>query len=253
MATRSRGGAAKKPSAKKPKVDPAVARAKRKQKAQQKRVEQLLEHEQVLWDGGQLVVAGLDEVGAGPLAGPVTAACVVLDPATARLLLGVDDSKKVPAAEREVLAELIKAHAKAWAVASASVAEIEAINILQASLLAMKRALEAVIAQLGAVDHLLIDARKLAHPLPQTPLIKGDSRSLSIAAASILAKVDRDREMTASAATYPGYGFERHKGYGTEDHLAAVKKHGVTPIHRRTFEPIRSMLVQPSLFDRAHT
>ncbi|MCK6545816.1 ribonuclease HII [Myxococcota bacterium] len=249
MATRAtKRASAKKPRAK-AKADPAVARAKKRAKAQQKRLDQLLSVEREHWAAGRLVIAGLDEVGAGPLAGPVTAACVVLDPDKVDLLLGVDDSKKVPAEERELLADLIKSSAHAWAVASASVAEIDEINILQAALLAMKRALADVAAQLGAIDHLLIDARKLDVPYAQTPIIKGDATSLSIAAASILAKVARDAEMAAYGAKFPGYGFERHKGYATEEHLEALRVQGVSPIHRRTFAPISTMLTQLSLFD----
>lgn len=229
--------------------DLARARKKRKERAQKKRLAQLLEFERPLWDSGARAVAGLDEAGSGPLAGPVVAACVVLDPDRTDIMLGVDDSKKLTAGEREALAIVIRSNARAWAVASASVEEIDRINILQAGLLAMRRALETVCLKLGAVDHLLIDARKLESPYPQTPIVKGDSKSLSIAAASVLAKVDRDQTMNQAAALYPQYGFDKHKGYATEDHIAAVRTHGVTPLHRRSFEPITTIVTQIPLFD----
>lgn len=209
----------------------------------------LLEFEHAHWAEGR-VVAGLDEAGAGPIAGPVTAGCVVLDPERLDELVGVDDSKALTAAQREAHADRIRGAVRAWAVAEASVAEIDRINIRQAGLLAMKRALDDVLAQIGDVHHLLVDARLVPDTeIPQTDLIKGDARSLSIAAASILAKVSRDAYMTAAAETYPGYGFEKHKGYGTAAHLAALRSQGVTPLHRRSFEPVHSMVTQLSLFD----
>ncbi len=212
------------------------------------RLDALVLQELPLWSEG-CVVAGLDEVGAGPIAGPVTAACVVLDPARIDDLKGVDDSKALTPRQRTDRAEAIRSSAKAWAVAEASVAEIDRINILQAALLAMSRALEDVVEQLDEVHHLLVDAREVpGTDIPQTPLIKGDSRSLSIAAASILAKVDRDAYMVRMAETYPEYGFERHKGYGTAAHLAALRQHGATPLHRRSFQPVSTVMTQGSLF-----
>jgi ribonuclease HII len=213
------------------------------------RLDVLLEHERLLWAQGKQAIGGLDEAGAGPLAGPVVAACVVLDPAKVGAFEGVDDSKKLTPKGRAEVAELIKTHARAWAIASATVEEIDRFNILQAALLAMRRALEEVRTRVPEVDHLLIDARKLELGIPETALIKGDSRSLSIAAASVLAKVERDAWMTRAAESYPNHGFEQHKGYGTEEHLAALRTHGVTPIHRKTFEPINTMLYQLRLFD----
>lgn len=201
-----------------------------------------------LWAEG-LVVAGLDEAGAGPLAGPVTAACVVLDPARIDALVGVDDSKALDPETREAHAERIRAHARAYAVAEATVGEIDRINIREAGLLAMKRALDRVLVQVPEVHHLLVDARIVPGTgIPQSDLIKGDARSLSIAAASILAKVARDAYMVAAARDWPAYGFDRHKGYGTAEHLAAIRAHGVTPLHRTTFEPVSTWLRQPSLF-----
>ena len=209
----------------------------------------LLAFEADHWAAGR-VVAGLDEAGAGPLAGPVTAGCVILDPARVQELVGVDDSKALTPAQREAHAAQIRASVRAWAVAEASVAEIDRINIRQAGLLAMKRALDAVLTQVDAVHHLLVDARLVPDTeIPQTDLIKGDARSLSIAAASILAKVERDAYMVRIAAEYPDYGFDKHKGYGTAEHLAAIDRHGVTPLHRRTFEPIKTLVCQLRLFD----
>jgi len=208
--------------------------------------EALLEHERVLWGQGLSMVAGLDEAGAGPWAGPVTAGCVVLDPTKTDALLGVNDSKKLNEEKRETYAELIEANVLGFAVASATVEEIDKHNIRIAGLLAMRRAYEAVVDQLGVADHLLIDARSLPElRRPQTNLIKGDSLSLSIAAASILAKVCRDRVMVDADREYPGYGFGGHKGYGTPVHAEALERLGPTPLHRRSFAPVRA-IVEPS-------
>lgn len=223
-----------------------MARSRRDREA---RHEELLELERAAWKGG-LLVAGLDEAGAGPLAGPVAAACVVLDPDRTDALVGVDDSKKLPEKRREELAEKIRSTARAWGVARATVKEIDQINILQAGRLAMRRALEQVLLTVRP-ERLLVDARTVPDiDIEQVALVRGDARSLSIAAASILAKVDRDAWMRDAAAAYPAYGFEAHKGYGTKRHLDAIRAHGVTPLHRRTFEPISTMLKQLSLFDR---
>jgi ribonuclease HII len=207
------------------------------------RHEGLLRYERELWSTGVARVAGLDEVGAGPWAGPVMAACVVLDPDKTDSLLGVNDSKKLSPKRRESMAGLIREHAQAFAIGSASVEEIDQINIRQASLLAMSRAFVDVRSRLGELDHLLVDARELdGVEVAQTSLIKGDANSLSIAAASILAKVERDTLMVAAARDYPEHGFAQHKGYGTKAHRQALESHGITPLHRRSFEPIRSML-----------
>jgi ribonuclease HII len=223
---------------------PALAR---REAAKRQRHDLLLEHERALWAEG-LVVAGLDEAGAGPLAGPVTAACVVLDPSQLDALIGVNDSKTLTPEQREVFAERIRTATRAHAVADASVEEIDRLNIRQAGLLAMWRALEAVLPQVPELGHLLVDAREVPRTaLPQTSLIKGDARSLSIAAASILAKVERDRQMVEAGARFPGYGFERHKGYGTAEHVEAIQRLGVTPLHRTTFAPVSTMLRQPPL------
>lgn len=228
---------------------PAVARklsskSEDVRRRKQERHEVLLQFERGHWAEAR-VVAGLDEAGAGPLAGPVTAACVVLNPQRLDELVGVDDSKSLSHARREAHAEVIRASVLAYAVAEASVGEIDRINIRQAGLLAMRRALDLVLKQVDPIHHLLVDARLVpGTSIPQSDLIKGDARSLSIAAASILAKVDRDAKMCAAAELYPEYGFDKHKGYGTAQHLDALRAHGITPLHRRTFEPIKSMLTQ---------
>ncbi|MCC5970361.1 MAG: ribonuclease HII [Pararhodobacter sp.] len=190
---------------------------------------------------GARAVAGVDEVGRGPLAGPVTAAAVVLDPA--HIPAGLNDSKRLPPAARTALAETIWQHARAAAVAHASVAEIDALNILQASHLAMRRALAALNLP---PDHAIIDGNRLPRDLccPAEPLIKGDARCLSVAAASILAKVARDRIMADLALDWPGYGWETNAGYPAPAHLEALRRLGVTPHHRRTFAPVRNILCE---------
>ena len=175
-------------------------------------------------------VAGVDEVGRGPLAGDVVAAAVILDPAAP--IDGLRDSKKLNESRREVLAEAIRERALAWSVARASVAEIDEINILQASLLAMHRAVAGLAMQPGFV---FVDGNAEA-------VVKGDDRVPAIAAASILAKVQRDSELVALEQTYPGYGFATHKGYPTRDHLAALRELGVTPVHRKSFAPVKNLL-----------
>ena len=183
-------------------------------------------------------LAGVDEAGRGPLAGDVVAAAVILDPA--RPIAGLDDSKKLTPERREALAVEIRAGAAAWALGRASVAEIDSLNILQASLLAMHRAVAALDREPVMV---LVDGNRLPRwPYRSEPVVGGDARVPAIAAASILAKVQRDREMVALEATYPGYGLARHKGYPTREHLEALKRLGVTPAHRRSFGPVRELL-----------
>ncbi|MDF1606627.1 ribonuclease HII [Hoeflea sp. YIM 152468] len=181
------------------------------------------------------LVAGLDEAGRGPLAGPVVAAAVIID--LACLPEGLNDSKAVKPAMREQLFEAILASCLV-AVGSASAREIEATNIRAASLTAMRRALSALAVR---ADYALVDGRDLPPGLscPGRALIKGDARSLSIAAASIIAKVTRDRMMTRAAHIYPAYGFEQHMGYGAPRHLRAIAEHGPCPLHRMTFRPLR--------------
>lgn len=183
-------------------------------------------------------LAGVDEVGRGPLAGDVVAAAVILDPA--RPIPGLRDSKKLSPGRREELALLIMEQAQAWSVARASVAEIDELNILQASLLAMHRAVKALEPQ---PSYVLVDGNRLPRwDYPSEPVVKGDDRVPAIAAASILAKVQRDRELVELERQYPGYGFAAHKGYPTASHLEALRTLGVTPVHRRSFGPVRALL-----------
>ena len=187
---------------------------------------------------GFVHVAGVDEVGRGCLAGPVVAAAVVLHPE--RHIPGVSDSKAVPAAERERLYERILTHAVAWAVADADPAEIDRINIHQASLRAMQRA---VLALAPLPDIVLVDAFRVPElPMAQRGVLHGDRRCSAIAAASIIAKDTRDRQMLELHGRDPRYGFDRHKGYATADHLDAVARFGYSDVHRRSFRP-------PTLFD----
>lgn len=190
-----------------------------------------------------ILLAGVDEVGRGPLAGDVVAAAVILDPQ--QPIEGLDDSKKLSEKKREYLFPIIQQRAISFCVARASVAEIDDINILQASLLAMKRAVEGLAVQ---PEHVLVDGNRLPRwHYNAEPVVKGDSRVAAIAAASILAKVVRDREMVAFDQQYPEYGFAGHKGYPTKVHMAALVKHGITPIHRRSFGPVKKQLEQMAL------
>jgi ribonuclease HII len=191
-------------------------------------------YERAARQAGFRVIAGLDEAGRGSLFGPVFAAAVVLDPA--RPIRGLDDSKALEPERREVLAERIRDRASAWAVGAADAFEIDRINIYQASLLAMTRALDQLTAR---CDYLLLDAVKLKVPVEQKSLIHGDARCFSIAAASILAKTERDRALIEWDRVFPEYGFARNKGYSTPDHLAALERVGPTALHRFSFEPVR--------------
>ena len=202
-----------------------------------------LEEEMALFEQGYSFVAGLDEAGRGCLAGPVVAAAVILkldDADLATRLYGVRDSKQITAQAREHLYNVIMQHALAVGVGVGSVELIDQRNILQATKCAMRSALT----QLSLSPHALLLDALLLHdiPLPQRSLIKGDARCLSIAAASIIAKVTRDRLMLELHEQYPHYGFDQHKGYGTPAHLAALREHGVTPIHRQSFAPVRELL-----------
>lgn len=188
-------------------------------------------YERAAWAEGFSPVAGTDEAGRGPLAGPVFAAAVILPPEID--IPGLNDSKKLTEAKREALFPVITEKALGYAIAEASVEEIEELNILHAAQLAMRRAVEALPIKPGI---LLIDGNYSdGFGLPEKTIVKGDSLSASIAAASILAKVARDRKMIEYAKEYPDYGFEKHKGYPTEAHYAAIREHGVTPIHRLSF------------------
>lgn len=185
------------------------------------------------------LVCGVDEAGRGPLAGPVVAAAVILDPAAP--IEGLNDSKKLSARKRERLAEAIREKALAWAVAEASVEEIDRINILNASLLAMQRAVAALAI---APERALVDGNRCpALVCPVEAIVGGDGKVAQIAAASILAKTVRDAGMLALHAEYPQYGFDRHKGYPTAAHLEALRQFGVTPIHRRSYAPVAQLML----------
>ena len=208
-----------------------MTKAERQEKLKE-RLQAMLTHERRLWDSGRSLIAGVDEVGRGPLAGPVVAAAVILPHDFD--VLGIDDSKKLSPKKREELAEVIKEKALAWSVGWVGPERIDEINILEATKEAMTRAVQGLSLQ---PDHVLIDGnftvRALA--LPQTAIVKGDANSTSIAAASILAKVTRDRYMEEMDAVYPGYAFASNKGYGTKAHYDGLKAQGPTPIHRRSF------------------
>jgi ribonuclease HII len=197
-----------------------------------------LSFEQPLWDAGCLFIAGIDEAGRGALAGPVTAAALVLpaNPVVQGVLWGVRDSKQLTPSQRMVWAEVIRSQAVAFALGSASAQEIDRLGIAPAVRLAALRAVQG----LGLVPgHLLVDFLRLPEiDLPQTPIVKGDQRSLSIAAASILAKTARDALMRTLDSQYPGYGLASHKGYGTLAHCQALQRLGPSPIHRLTFAPV---------------
>jgi ribonuclease HII len=214
------------------------------------RLRNLLRYEGELWDAGLNFVAGLDEAGMAPLAGPVVAAAVIL-PKGYRLA-GLNDSKKIPeAAKREQLAARIKTDAVCWAVGRAEVEEIDRLNIYHAGLLAMRRAVGNLTI---SPEYLLVDARTVPQcTVPQRGIVHGDALSASIAAASIIAKTTRDALMTAFDEMYRGYNFASHKGYPTPEHCRLLKQLGVLPIHRRSFGPVREALglapSQSKLFD----
>lgn len=190
-----------------------------------------LEFENSAYNNGYMSVCGVDEAGRGPLAGPVCAAAVILPKGL--ILDGVNDSKKLTEKKREALFDVVKENATSYSIAFASVEEIEELNILNATMLAMKRAVEGLDVP---ADFAYIDGNRLPDlNIPAEYIIKGDARSMSVAAASILAKVSRDRLMLNFADIYPGYGFEKHKGYGTKVHTDAIKELGPCPIHRMSF------------------
>jgi len=198
-----------------------------------KRLRCTLKYEKLAWSSGAKLVAGVDEVGRGSLFGPVVAAAVVLD--SCYRIRGLRDSKLLLAERREVLAARIREHAIAWAVAAVDAARIDQINIYHASRLAMR---DAVLILNPAADHLLVDAMRLDCELPQHAIIHGDALSASIAAASILAKVERDRMITEWDPVFPVYGLRSNKGYSTPRHLAALREHGPSPLHRQSFAPV---------------
>lgn len=183
---------------------------------------------------GWMRIAGLDEAGRGSLFGPVVAAAVILNPK--RRIVGLDDSKKLTPDRRHELAPRISEHALSWAIAEIDAARIDAWNIYQAS----RQAMMAAVSQLSPLpDFLLLDAIEIDLPIEQKALIHGDARSVSIAAASILAKVERDRRMVEFDEMYPQYGLAQHKGYGTPEHLEALRRFGPTPLHRFSYAPVR--------------
>lgn len=198
-----------------------------------KRLRCTLKFEKIAWQSGAHLIAGVDEVGRGSLFGPVVAAAVILDPGNR--IRGLRDSKLLRAERREVLAERIREHAIAWAIAAVDAARIDQINIYQASRVAMRNAVTSLAPK---PDHLLIDAMRLDCDLPQRAIIHGDALSASIAAASILAKVERDRMVREWDPVFPLYGLASNKGYSTPHHLAALRQHGPSPLHRQSFAPV---------------
>ncbi len=208
------------------------------------RIQKMLHHEKVHWNAGKKIVAGIDEAGRGPLAGPVVAAAVVFRESPDIPM--IDDSKRLSAEIREYLYEIIVNEALCYGIGTADVAEIDKLNILQASYLAMSRAQDS----LGQrPDHLLVDGRSFeGAEVDFTTIVKGDRLSYSIASASILAKVTRDRIMIDYDKEYPQYGFSHNKGYATQQHLDAIERFGFCPIHRRSFHPKRFMDSQMFLF-----
>lgn len=200
-----------------------------------------LKAEWALWHQGLRLVVGVDEVGMGALCAPVVAAAVLVRPNT-RKIAGVRDSKTLSSRQRDALVDEIKRRSLAFGVGAASVAEIDRINIRNASHLAMRRAL----ARIPTYDHVLVDGLKIAgfeeHIGPYTAIVDGDTHSYAIACASVVAKVTRDRLMARLALRYPGYGWEHNAGYATRDHVAGLREHGVTPFHRRSYQRIRALL-----------
>ena len=217
----------------------AIAKRKRelqKQVDEDLRLEKMLAYEKELYTQGIHLIAGVDEVGRGPLAGPVVAAAVIL-PENCKIP-GLNDSKKIPKSKHHAIYQAVLDQALSVGIGIKDNQVIDQVNIYEATKLAM---LEAIQELDPRPQHLLIDAMKLDLPIPQTSIIKGDANSLSIAAASIVAKVTRDQMMEEFDQEYPGYDFAQNAGYGTAKHLAGLDKLGVTPIHRRSFEPVKSM------------
>ncbi|ASW49645.2 ribonuclease HII [Streptococcus suis] len=208
-----------------------------KEAAEDARLEAMLSYERALYENGVEFIAGIDEVGRGPLAGPVVAAAVIL-PKGCKIRY-LNDSKKIPKSKHESIYQEVMERAVAVGVGVKDAAVIDQVNIYEATKLAMLEAL----GQLSQdPEHLLIDAMKLDTSISQTSIIKGDANSLSIAAASIVAKVTRDKMMADYDKEFTGYGFAKNAGYGTSEHLEGLNKLGITPIHRKTFEPIKSMV-----------
>lgn len=220
-------------------VQAAISKRKRelqKQVEEDLRLEKMLAYEKELYAQGIQLIAGVDEVGRGPLAGPVVAAAVIL-PENCKIP-GLNDSKKIPKSKHQAIYQAVLDQALSVGIGVKDNQVIDQVNIYEATKLAMLEAIQELDQQ---PQHLLIDAMKLDLPISQTSIIKGDANSLSIAAASIVAKVTRDQMMVAYDQEYPGYDFGQNAGYGTTKHLEGLEKYGVTPIHRRSFEPTKSM------------
>lgn len=220
-------------------VQAAISKRKRelqKQVEEDLRLEKMLAYEKELYAQGIQLIAGVDEVGRGPLAGPVVAAAVIL-PENCKIP-GLNDSKKIPKSKHQTIYQAVLDQALSVGIGVKDNQVIDQVNIYEATKLAMLEAIQELDQQ---PQHLLIDAMKLDLPISQTSIIKGDANSLSIAAASIVAKVTRDQMMAAYDQEYPGYDFGQNAGYGTSKHLEGLEKYGFTPIHRRSFEPIKSM------------
>lgn len=220
-------------------VQAAISKRKRelqKQVEEDLRLEKMLAYEKELYAQGIQLIAGVDEVGRGPLAGPVVAAAVIL-PENCKIP-GLNDSKKIPKSKHQAIYQAVLDQALSVGIGVKDNQVIDQVNIYEATKLAMLEAIQELDQQ---PQHLLIDAMKLDLPISQTSIIKGDANSLSIAAASVVAKVTRDQMMAAYDQVYPGYDFGQNAGYGTSKHLEGLEKYGVTPIHRRSFEPIKSM------------
>ena len=229
----------------------AIQRRRRLNRVEGQRLRRLARYETALWSRGVTLVAGVDEAGMAPLAGPVVAgACILARDYRPR---GIDDSKRLDPETRERLAEDIRQNAVSWAVGRAEVEEIDRLNIYWAGILALRRA---VLGLAMRPQHLLIDARRIRDlDIPQQAIVHGDALSITIAAASIVAKTTRDRWMAELESSHPGYGFARHKGYPTPEHLEALRRLGPCPIHRRSFAPVREALglgpLQGELFPAA--
>lgn len=214
-----------------------LRRRQERAREERARLDAMLHFERLLWENGVERIAGVDEAGVGPLAGPVLAAAVVFPPGTG--IAAIDDSKRLDAAEREALATLVREHAIGVAVGVAEVEEIDRLNVYHATLLAMRRAVEALPTP---PEHVLVDAREIpALEIPQNRFNKGDGLNFSIAAASIIAKTERDRLMRELERRYPGYGLATHKGYSTAEHQEAIRRLGPSPIHRRSYPVIAEL------------
>lgn len=204
------------------------------------RLEYMLRYEKDLYARGFQAIAGIDEVGRGPLAGPVVTACVIL-PKNCKIKY-LNDSKKIPKTKHEAIYQAVLHQALAVGVGIVENKIIDQVNIYEATKIGMLQAIDNLQGQITKPDYLLIDAMKLDSTIPQQSIIKGDANSLSIAAASIVAKVTRDKIMAEFDQKFPGYAFAKNAGYGTAEHLVALDKLGITPIHRQSFEPIKSMI-----------